>query len=96
MNNILLIGLAVVVLYFLFFRNSESFTDVEKDAYANKIVDLFKFLEKEQVGYGTYVVKLKEINNPYVKLDSLDTFFELNKAQKAGILSKDMIMKFLN
>jgi hypothetical protein len=96
MNNILLFGLIAVVLYYFFFRKSEGFTDVEKEAFVNKMLDLFKYLDKEQVGYGTYVVKLKDLNNPYSKLDSLDVFFELNKAQKAGLLTKEMIMKHMN
>lgn len=96
MNNILLFGLIAIVLYYFFFRKSEGFTDVEKEAFINKMLDLFKYLDNEKVGYGTYVVKLKELDNPYPKLDNLDTFFELNKAQKAGLLTKDMIMKHIN
>lgn len=95
-NNILLFALIALAVYYFFFRKSEGFTDVEKDAFVNKMLDLFKYLDKEQVGYGTYVVKLKELNNPYTKLDSLDVFFELNKAQKAGLLSKDMVLKHMN
>jgi len=94
-NTLILIALVAVALYYFFFRKSEGFTDVEKDAFINKMLDLFKFIDKEKVGYGTYVVKLKELNNPYNKLESLDVFFELNKAQKANVLNRDMISKYM-
>jgi hypothetical protein len=92
---ILYVIIAVVMMYFLFFRdaNNEAFTeDITQTKLAKAIVGFLK----TDTTYSEFLDFLVKSNNKSYKLLKQETFYELKFLQKSNNLTQKAVMQYLD
>lgn len=89
-NNIILLGIALIAIYYFFFYNKEQLTDLTPENQAF-IDGLYNFINDSDVTYENYLQYLNKVKNTNLKIINNEVFVGFKIAKKKGTFTKQLI-----
>jgi hypothetical protein len=89
-NNIILLGIALIAIYYFFFYNKEQLTNLTSEQQI--FVDgLYDYINNNDLTFDQYIDYLNKVQNTNLKIIDNEVFVGFKLAKKKGIFTKQSI-----